>query len=281
MILFVQTKGGCGKSTSAMQLAAPWVMNHIGSATLVELDDENHDSAEFTESQIKTERITVGKEVNASFAIDQLIERMDDDYLIADIGGNRTATMTLENLGKGGYDAFIDIIMIPISSAGQDVVNARKTITAIKNYMPSYSGKIVLVITRTTTSDVTLLRRTMPDAFQLIEQYKLDGPLILPSMNCFPLSRYLKTTVWEISENADALLAEIQQNMRMARRDPERREQLATSNAVVTESKEARKMLEANFQALDKIIDLKATIRAARGEPIEEAPAKAAKKATA
>lgn len=277
MIVIVNTKGGSGKSTSARQVLAPWVLNKVGQATIVELDDENHDSLDFTKSAIQSERVKVGKEVNAGFAIDKLMDQTAEGYVIADIGGNRTCSMTLEHLGKSGYDVFIDMIVVPVSSAGQDVINAKKTLDAIHHHMPDYQGKIVLFITRTTTEDVDMVRAIMPDAFALAEQYKLAGPIILPSMNCFAISRYMGMSVWEIAEQGNDLKQKLRQDIRLASNDPERRNELSRLNKIVTESIEAKEYLASQFHLLDTIIDLPAAIRASRGEPVETA--KPAKKA--
>ena len=280
MILVIQTNGGTGKSTIAMQLMAPWVLDKTGHAQIVELDDENHDSADFTESAIRSVRVKVGQEANAHLAIDELIDHSDSGYTVADIGGNRTASMALEHLGKRGYDVFIDLIVIPVSSAGQDVQNARRTLDAIKRLMPEYAGRIVMVITRTPGKEVDLIRAQMPDAFALMAQRNLSGPLILPTQNCFPLSRFLRTTVWEIGQQGEALKADLRQKMAQARRDPDARKQLSLLNSVVTEAMEIKEYLRSQFAELDKLIDLKAAMRQGKGalDVVEPAAAPKQKK---
>lgn len=261
MILIANTKGGSGKSTTAMQLIAPWALERLGTARVVEMDDENHDSASFTKSAIDTKRLKVGKDVNASFSIDSLINETEKGYVIADIGGNRTCSMVLEELGKGGYDTFVDLIVVPVSSAGQDVVNANKTLKKIKDAMPDYKGKIVMVITRTSTDDIDMLRAMTGDAFALIENQGLYGPLILPGSSCFAISRWLGLTVWEIIGQADDLTQQLRAGMADARGKPQERQRLADLTRIVNDSKGVAEHLKSQFNELDKIIDLKAAVK--------------------
>lgn len=260
MILMVNTKGGSGKSTTAMQLIAPWILERLGEARVVELDDENHDSASYEKSAIDTLRIKVGKDTNAKYAIEKLISETDKGYVIADIGGNRTCSMVLEELGKGMYDTYVDLIVVPVSSAGQDVINANKTIATIREKMPGYTGKIAMVLTRTTTDDVDLLRDMLADAFHVIEDQNLQGPLILPNETCFAISRFMKMTVWEIAGQADDLTQQLRISIKDARGNPKERKQLTTLSRIVTESAGVQDHLRTQFNELDKIIDIKAAV---------------------
>jgi hypothetical protein len=269
MILVINTKGGSGKSTASMQLLAPWVLSRTGKAALVELDDENHDSADYTDSAIRSERVKVGKEVDAEYAIDELINRTDDHFVIADIGGNRTSAMALQHIGARGYDAFIDLIVIPVSGPGQDVLNAKKTLDHVRTLMPDYDGKVLMVMTRTTTTDARSVRRRMPDAFNLLDREKLAGPIILPTDNSFPMSRMLKMSVWEIGQQGEELKGQLRNAMRGARNNPAQREELAMLNSVVSDSLVMHEHLEVQFAELDKVLDLRAAMR---GDPADEAP---------
>ncbi|MGP9633763.1 division plane positioning ATPase MipZ [Halomonas sp. AOP43-A1-21] len=281
MILVINTKGGSGKSTASMQLLAPWVLSRTGKAAVVELDDENHDSADYTDSAIQSERVMVGKEVDAEYAIDELVDRTDDNFVIADIGGNRTSAMALQHIGARGYDAFINLIVIPVSGPGQDVKNAQKTLDHVRNLMPDYEGPVLMVMTRTTTTDVRSVRRRMPDAFHLLAKEKLAGPIILPTDNSFPMSRMLKMSVWEIGQQGDELKKQLRAAMGKARQNPEKREELALLNSVVSDSLVMHEYLEQQFGELDKVLDLRAALRAG-GDAEEDAPAaKASSKAKA
>lgn len=256
MILVINTKGGSGKSTTAMQLLAPWVLERTGSAVLLELDDENHDSAAFTKSGIHSKRIKVGKEIDAEFAIDELMEHVDKGYVIADIGGNRTSAMALEHIGNRGYHALIDLIVIPVSSAGQDVANARKTLKHVRELMPSYKGKILMVLTRTNSEEVRMVRRRMPDAFSLIDEEKLSGPIILPTNESFPLSRMLQLTVWEVGAQGEALSKHFQDKMGTVESGKER-EDIGFTLSVINNSIKMKDYLATQHLELDKILDLK------------------------
>lgn len=278
MILVANTKGGCGKSTTSMQLLAPWILSRIGQAKVVEIDDENHDSASYTKSRIQSEQVTIGQEGHVNFAVNRLIDKTDDHYIVGDIGGNRTCSMILKALGESSYDTFVDLIAIPITSTGQDVVNARKTLKMIKESMPGFSGKIVLVITRADTTDVAMLEEIMPDAFVMLEKHSLEGPVILPSDQCYPQSRFLERTVYELSEVADTLKAEIEQTMTKVRRNREERRHYSQLSGAITRAAQARPHLEKQFKALDAIMDLKtAAADFVADKKPKEQPAKNAK----
>jgi hypothetical protein len=148
----------------------------------------------------------------------------------------------------------------------------------VRTLMPDYDGKVLMVMTRTTTTDARSVRRRMPDAFNLLDREKLAGPIILPTDNSFPMSRMLKMSVWEIGQQGEELKGQLRNAMRGARNNPAQREELAMLNSVVSDSLVMHEHLEVQFAELDKVLDLRAAMR---GEEPEEAPAAKAEKKTA
>lgn len=53
-IIIVNTKGGASKSTTAMQIIAPYFIGKEQGVELLELDNQNQDAQIFLKSKIKT-----------------------------------------------------------------------------------------------------------------------------------------------------------------------------------------------------------------------------------
>lgn len=255
--LMLQTKGGVGKSTVSMQCIAPWMLSRFGNARLIELDDENHDSAAFTESAIKTQQHHVGKEGLAGYSVENLFLDITAENVVIDVGGNRTAKMTLEHIGEMGFDAMVDLIIIPVSSNGQDVENAEKTIKLIKEKMPEYEGKLVLAMTRMPVTDKSTLESMYFESFDLADEYNLKGPIILPDNQVFANCRVLGKTVYEISQDYEQLSKLGRDSMREATKTADRKKILAASRTkqLIESSKKVADDLNDAFLILDSLVD--------------------------
>jgi cellulose biosynthesis protein BcsQ len=259
MIIMANTKGGSGKSTSSVQLIAPWVYSRLGSAFVLELDDQNNDTADFTQSLIKMEQKPLGQESIAHQAVEDLIEQAMDELIIVDLGGNRTCDIAMSQLSAQNAATEIDMIVIPVSSTGKDVDNAYKTLNIVREKMPRYKGPIVLVITRAPVVDLVSLSREYADAFSLAEDEGLIGPIILPQDMAFSSSRKLGKTAWEISKLEDVLRDELDEAKAASykARNKEQFRTVSRLNAIVTSCVEMGGYLEEQFLKLDSILDLK------------------------
>lgn len=259
LILVANTKGGSGKSTTAMHLLAPWVLSRQGTANLVELDDENTDSADFSSSAIKTKRLPLGKEKSAYLAVEKLIERSMNELVIVDIGGNRTCTITLRNLAEMGADDEIDMIVVPVSSSGKDVDNASKTIDLIKAEIQHFKGPIVLVISRTSTDAIDVVERENPEAMDVLRMHGLKGPIILPDDVLFSGARKLNLSAWEIGHKNEQLTAMVHEMKSQAKelKDIGLHREAARLNTIIVSGRSMYPYLEQQFKLLDEIVDLK------------------------
>lgn len=272
LILVANTKGGCGKSTTAIHLVAPWVLSRIGSANVVELDDENTDTADFSNSKIKTKRLPLGKDRSSYLAVEKLIEQSMSDRIIVDIGGNRTCTLTLQNLSEMGADDDIELIVVPVASPGRDVDNAANTIEQIRSQIRNYRGPILLVISRTSSTEIEIVVRENPEALELAERYKMEGPIILPDDRLFSGARKLNLSAWEISENTEEL-SEMVSNMKALskeKRDISLHREAQRLNTIIVAARNMRPHLDSQFVKMDKILNLMGS----------DSPAKASDKAT-
>lgn len=255
MILSINTKGGAGKSTTSMQLLAPWKLSNNEKAVVVELDDQNQDSEDYSSSVVEAYQHRVGKEARIHASFEKLIQGYMNKDPILDIGGNKTSDLTLQTLGATGAFLMIDLIVIPISSTGTDVKNARKTIELIKKHMPKYEGPIAMVITRAESDDIDDLKFDYPDAFELVAEFDLKGPLVLPRITAFANSRTVGRTVWEVAQNADKLNQESQKRMMQAIKNNDSKGTAYSTriNTLISESVEALPHLEKAFKQLDEI----------------------------
>ncbi len=123
-ILVGNTKGGVGKSTTSVQILAPFLFELGGnvSVPLVEFDDENKDAQTFSHSTLMnaSQISLVGTDLVA--VLSDLV--LSNAHLIVDIGGNKTTSILLDALEGSGMMEGFDIFVIPLMDGEQDAVNA-------------------------------------------------------------------------------------------------------------------------------------------------------------
>ena len=123
-ILVGNTKGGVGKSTTSVQILAPFLFELGGnvSVPLVEFDDENKDAQTFSHSTLMhaSQISLVGTDLVA--VLSDLV--LSNEHLIVDIGGNKTTSILLDALEGSGMMEGFDMFVIPLMDGEQDAVNA-------------------------------------------------------------------------------------------------------------------------------------------------------------
>ncbi|CAM3857822.1 hypothetical protein VRRI112168_03435 [Vreelandella rituensis] len=202
--IVVNTKGGVGKSAFSMQVVAPYLLSRLGSASLIEVDDQNHDASDYDNTEILCRQIKIGD--NPHRAVERLNELTIDNNVVIDVGGNKTAEAFLQAAGNNGLSRYVDFIVIPVSQTGKDVENAKKTLDLIRKHFLGFEGKILLGATRLNDgSDRDALQYSMPDATELYAYEKLDGFLILPESDAIPMSRMMGMSAWEIAQGAEGI----------------------------------------------------------------------------
>lgn len=210
-MLFVicSTKGGVGKSAFAMHVIAPYVKGRFGQAALIEIDDYNFDSDDYSKSGIGTETMPLHK--GASRIVERLLERsMLGENIVLDIGGNKTCGEMLGAIGDSALRSRIDAFLIPVSQTGKDVQNARKTVELIDAAMPGRSAHMFLGVTRLKAdADVSDVEYYMPDAIEMSEQVQMSDMFVLPDNLAIPSSRMLGQSVWELATIADAYVDDL------------------------------------------------------------------------
>jgi len=123
--IVLNTKGGVGKSTTAMQVLAPYLYkknDEKEKINLIEFDDENKDSEKFVYSEIVNSKryLVEGSDLDSNI-IDISLGYKN---LIIDVGGNKTTTYVLNSFKKSRMLKVFDCVVIPLTDGEQDSLNA-------------------------------------------------------------------------------------------------------------------------------------------------------------
>ena len=132
-IAVLNTKGGSCKSTNSFQVACAYFLQKNEKVELIEIDDENADSANFTESIISSKRLILG---DGSKIEGQLFDAFGDRSVnqVVDIGGNKTTSAVIAAMAETKIYLNFDLFVIPIAGGYQDLQNAIKTTELIKPF---------------------------------------------------------------------------------------------------------------------------------------------------
>ena len=143
----INTKGGVAKSTTSSQVLANYLYGKNKQATrLIEIDDENKDSYTFSESKVINCEVIPTTKLST---IDDIF--YDNEDVIIDVGGNKTATIFLNNLKKVGvFDKVI--FFIPLTNGQQDNLNALETYENIKSI--DSKANVIFVLSKVLTDDL-------------------------------------------------------------------------------------------------------------------------------
>lgn len=196
-VIVVNTKGGAGKSTAAMQIVSTYFLAKGQGVELLELDNQNQDAKIFSKSRIKTKQITVdsnSKDLNQT--IRDLFLSENKNNTVLDIGGNATTTNFSSSLKSTHMFHMVDLFVIPMSGASQDLKNAKKTLKIILDM--NNNAKVLFALSR--VRNPKRVQFQYGDFFQ-DEELKKYPYIILPESDCIDLSRKLKKTVYELAQD--------------------------------------------------------------------------------
>lgn len=190
-VIVVNTKGGASKSTVALQVVGTYFLQRGENIALVELDDENQDSAIFSDSLIKTSTAFVGThEDDILLTLRELFSNNKLQNLVLDIGGNKTTTMVINALERSRLYHLMDLFIIPMSGGNQDYANAIKTYEMIK-----HMGKPVIF----GLSRVRRLERVKSQYQEFFRDFPDFPFIILTDSDTIDLSRRLNKSVYELA----------------------------------------------------------------------------------
>ncbi|WP_152018775.1 nucleotide-binding protein [Aliarcobacter butzleri] len=196
-IIIVNTKGGASKSTTAMQVIAPYFLAKEQGVELLELDNQNQDAQIFLKSKIKTTQINVdanAKDLNQT--VRDLFLSQNKNNRVLDIGGNVTTFNFLQSLKSTHMYNMVDLFVIPMSGGSQDLKNLRDSLQMILGM--NSNAKILFVLSR--VRNPKRVQFQYGDFFQ-DEDLKKYPYIILPESDCIDLSRKLKKTVYELAQD--------------------------------------------------------------------------------
>lgn len=194
-IAVLNTKGGSGKSTNSFQVACSFFVNKGENVELIEVDDSNADSANFTETIIKSKRLILG---DGSKIENQLFDTFGDNGVnqVCDVGGNLTTSSVINAMQETRIYHNFNLFIVPLVGSFQDLQNAIKTTELIK----PFNKPIVYALSRARcdVSDVDGVHFQYADFFSTFP----NAPYyVLRDSHAVDLSRKLKKSVWELAHD--------------------------------------------------------------------------------
>lgn len=196
----INSKGGVGKSTTANQILSSYLY-HLNNTPvqLIEIDDENNDSAIFSQSKIlQTKSLPTAKIKE----IDEIF--ISEEDIILDIGGNKTATLFLDEMRKLGEFENIRWF-IPVGQGVQDNANALDTYHAIKEL--DTNALIIFVLSNVRTDDLKwefmyfFGNEFLDTPLAICTQIDNPNYIVIPSNEVINNSKTFMKTVLDISQN--------------------------------------------------------------------------------
>jgi len=243
-IAILNTKGGAGKSTVSLQVAAAYFLHKSKNVDLLEFDDENKDSTSFNLSEIRTKQVKVGDGKDISNILRESLLDNNLENVVIDVGGNKTTTTFITGLKKSSLYNKIDLIIIPMSGGDQDTKNAIKTYNMVKDFNIS----VVFALSRVT--NISRLQWKYKDFFLNFPNEKY---IVLHEGDVVELSRQTKKSIYELAIDKEYLyLLDQELNEAFAKEDLEAINYLSIDKEL---SLEAVEYLEDTLLPAWKVLD--------------------------
>lgn len=224
-------------------------------AHLVEMDDLNLDSSWLTESRVKSQQLRVGTDAGAP--IEHLIYGSGLESFVLDIGGNETASKTLNAVGEQMLFRHFNLIVIPVRDEGQDVDNAVKTINLIREHDRNVKISILLNDISSRSQDLAdhALRESFAEVFELAEQAACEM-MVMPRIERYGRSRRLGMTQWEINEDREAIADDLKTRVLAAEASGDQAQAKLLTRLIraVSGSRQIREMIDVVHTRLDQIL---------------------------
>lgn len=262
-IITINSKGGVGKSTTSMQVIAPFLYQHIGNkkVNFVELDDENQDSTTFARSElVEAQQIQITGTDLDSKLLDIIV---DNENIIIDVGGNKTTTFVIDSLSNTGIINALDLIVIPLGDGEQDASNAIKLYNRVREL--NNEIKIVFALSRVDSSmDLEMQffdffgdkQGRVDDRDGLIDKIKPEDQNIIKIRNSevIKYSRAFGITAYELSDkNVDDVKEKMKQAL--AKKDNAKVKKLAYRQTILNKAAEYRRsVLDPAFEVLKTLV---------------------------
>ncbi|WP_323595759.1 division plane positioning ATPase MipZ [Aliarcobacter butzleri] len=252
-IVIINSKGGASKSTTAYQVASTYFLYKNEEVELFELDNQNKDSSNFTNSQIKSVQIQVDFDKQLNNTTRDLFLNQDSKNKVVDVGGNQTTTEFINSINQTKMYNLIDLFIIPISGGHQDVVNAKASYELISNF----GKKVVFCLSRS---------RHPHNSPRLKFQYQnffktFENPIyfVLEDSDVIDLSRTFKKSVFELA-NDDTEIENINSKLLKAF-DDKNNDEIYQYSQILEILEDSKKYKETNIdlahQILDEVLNVK------------------------
>lgn len=245
----INKKGGVGKSTFSNQILSSYLYNKNNEKVkIIEIDDENNDNASFGKTEIMDCDIIATANIKK---IDEIF--FDDTDTIIDIGGNKTASIFLEEMKK--IDEFENVVwFVPLGAGEQDNLNALETYNDIKTL--DDKARVIFILSRVTSSDIEWeFLNFFGNEFLNTKSAicnQIDNPIYISikSNSIISNARYFQKTAFDLSLNPTDFKAMAKQED-----DREKRRKLVFLNRVKNEAVEYANYLKNDvFVELDKVL---------------------------
>ena len=246
----INKKGGVGKSTFANQILSSYLFDKNGTKTkLIEIDDENNDNASFSKTEIMNCSIIPTNNIRN---IDEIF--FDDEDTIIDIGGNKTATIFLNEMKK--INEFENVKwFVPLGAGEQDNLNALDTYREIK--ILDENAKVIFLLSRAISNDfewefLNFFGNEFLNTESAICNQIEDPKYIIINANAIiNNARYFQKTVYDLALNNVDFRAKAKKE-----NDKKKRRKLIFMNRVKNEAIEYTNYLKDKvFDKLDKLLE--------------------------
>lgn len=252
-IVIINSKGGASKSTTAYQVASTYFLYKNEEVELFELDNQNKDSSNFTNSQIKSVQIQVDFDKQLNNTVRDLFLNQKSPNKVIDVGGNQTTTEFINSINQTKMYNLIDLFIIPISGGHQDVVNAKASYELISNF----GKKVVFCLSRS---------RHPHNSPRLKFQYQnffksFENPIyfVLVDSDVIDLSRTFKKSVFELANDGNEI--ENINSKLLKAFDDKNNDEIYQYSQILEILEDSKKYKETNIdlahQILDEVLNVK------------------------
>ena len=214
---------------------------------LYELDNQNKDSANFENSEIKSIQIEVDFDKQLNNTVRDLFLRQDSENKVIDVGGNQTTTEFIQALKSTYMHNMIDLFIIPVSGGHQDVVNAK----AVYDLLSKFGKKIVFCLSRS---------RHQHNSPRLKFQYQnffktFENPtyFVLEDSDVIDLSRTFKKSIYELA-NDETEIQNINSKLLQAF-DTKNNDEIYQYSQILEILEDAKKYKETNIDVAHQVLD--------------------------